>query len=72
MDHIVPCPEETINDEMSHACAVRAMTFLVERWLAKRGLTADVSVRGPLPLEEVEQLRQEQIQKLIKKEVTDQ
>ena len=50
-------------NEMSHECAVRAMTYLVERWLAHRGLTAEISVKGPFPREVVERIQKEREQK---------
>ena len=59
-------------NEMSRDCAVRAMTFLVERWLAHRGLTADVTVQGPFPPEVVERLRRERVQRMAREEVANQ
>lgn len=74
MEHIV-LPREGALDEMSPACAERALTFLYQRWLAKRGYTADISVRGPFPREVADRLRQEWLQQLqgfIQKEAMNQ
>lgn len=52
-------------NEMSRGCAERAMTYLVECWLAHRGLTADITVLGPFPPETVERLRRERAGKIV-------
>lgn len=38
-------------NEMSFSCAERALTYLMERYLAHRGLTAEITVRRRTPEE---------------------
>lgn len=51
-------------NEMSLACAERACNCLYGPWLAKRGLTAEITTTGPYPPEVLEQKRREIVERL--------
>ena len=63
MNKAIPPGGGALN-EMSRACAERAFNCLWGPWLAKRGLTAEKTVRGPFPPEVAARMREEIAERL--------